>query len=66
MSFFADRGHKQIIAGYYDVDDLSNFQQWDAAAKDVPGVLGFMYTTWQSRFNLLEQYGQAMRGGASR
>jgi hypothetical protein len=66
LRFFSDRGHKQIIAGYYDVDDLSNFQQWDQAAQSIPGVFGFMYTTWQSKFSLLERYGQAMRGGASR
>ncbi len=66
LSFFAGRGHKQIIAGYYDVDDLTNFQQWDQAARDVPGVIGFMYTTWQSKYNLLEQYGQAMQGKTGR
>jgi hypothetical protein len=66
LSFFADRGHEQIIAGYYDGDDLTNFQQWDQAARNVRGVFGFMYTTWQSKFNLLEQYGQAMRRSAKR
>ncbi len=66
LSFFAGRGHKQIIAGYYDVDDLTNFQQWDQAARDVPGVIGFMYTTWQSKYNLLERYGQAMQGETGR
>ena len=30
---FADRGHKQVIAGYYDVDDLGGFTDWDAKAK---------------------------------
>jgi hypothetical protein len=66
LSFFADRGHKQLIAGYYDGDDLTNFQQWDQAARNVRGVVGFMYTTWQSKYGLLEQYGQAMRGSVSR
>ena len=60
-SFFAGRGHRQIIAGYYDADDLSNFQQWDSAARDVDGVIGFMYTTWQAKFRLLEKYGEAIR-----
>jgi hypothetical protein len=64
LSFFADRGHKQLIAGYYDGDDLTNFQQWDQAARNVNGVIGFMYTTWQSKYGLLEHYGQAMRGTA--
>ena len=60
LAFFADRGHRQLIAGYYDVDDLSNFQSWDAAARDVKGVIGFMYTTWASKYGLLETYGEAM------
>ena len=37
LTFFDGRGHRQLIAGYYDVDDLSNFQTWDAAARDIPG-----------------------------
>ena len=61
LKFFADRGHSQIIAGYYDGDDLSNFQQWDAAARQVKGVAGFMYTTWQAKYGLLERYGKAIR-----
>jgi hypothetical protein len=62
LRFFADRGHSQVIAGFYDVDDLSNFQQWDAAASGVKGIAGFMYTTWQSKYGLLETYGKAMAG----
>jgi hypothetical protein len=68
LSWFAERGHPQLIAGYYDGDDLSNFRQWDAAARAVPGVAGFMYTTWANKYGLLEAYGKAMspesgRGG---
>jgi hypothetical protein len=59
LKFFADRGHPQVIAGYYD-GDLSNFKKWDAAAKGVPGVRGFMYTTWAHNFGLLEDYGRAL------
>jgi hypothetical protein len=62
LDWFARRGHSQIIAGYYDADDLSNFRTWNAAAKGVPKISGFMYTTWQSKFELLEKYGNAMRG----
>jgi hypothetical protein len=61
LRFFAGRGHRQIIAGYYDGEDLVNFQQWDSAAREVPGVVGLMYTTWQSKYGLLEKYGEAMR-----
>jgi hypothetical protein len=61
LEFFAGLGHRQVIAGYYDVDDLSNFQQWDSAARNVKGIAGFMYTTWQAKYGLLVKYGEAMR-----
>ncbi len=59
LKFFADRGHSQIIAGYYD-DGLGNFRKWDAAARGVPNVVGFVYTTWQGKYADLEEYGKAM------
>jgi hypothetical protein len=61
LGFFAGRGHRQLIAGYYDVDDLSNFRTWDAAARDVKDVIGFMYTTWAAKYGLLERYADAMK-----
>jgi hypothetical protein len=60
LKWFDQRGHGQIIAGYYD-GDLKNFQKWHAAAKDIPGVRGFMYTTWKHKFTHLEAYGKALR-----
>jgi hypothetical protein len=62
LAIFAGRGHRQIIAGYYDADDLSDLDKWKSAARGVDGVVGFMYTTWQSKFGLLEWYGEALRG----
>jgi hypothetical protein len=59
-AFFAGRGHTQLIAGYYDVDDLSGFTAWDAAVRGIPKVNGFMYTTWGSKYGLLEAYGKAI------
>jgi hypothetical protein len=55
LKFFADRGHQQIIAGYYDgpLDDLG---KWLAAAKGVRGVEGVMYTTWRNDFSQLEKF----------
>ena len=59
LEFFAHRGHEQVLAGYYDGDD--NFPTWDAAARGVPKVIGFMYTTWQNRYEDLERYGKLLR-----
>lgn len=61
LKFFADRGQKQILSGFYDSKDLQRgFGRWNDAARDVPGVSGFMYTTWQHQFGMLEEYGKAI------
>lgn len=61
LDFFAARGHRQVLAGYYDGDD--NLGTWDAASRGVPGVFGFMYTTWQNRYDDLGRYGKALVEG---
>jgi hypothetical protein len=61
LKFFAERGHGQVIAGYYDAG-VSNFDKWLAAAKGTPKVVGFMYTTWQHKYDDLEAIGARMRG----
>jgi hypothetical protein len=61
LRFFADRGHKQVIAGFYDVSNLSGFTNWDAARKGVPRVDGFMYTTWGQNYGLMGEYGKAIK-----
>jgi hypothetical protein len=61
LEFFAARGHRQVLAGYYDANDLSSFTKWDAAARSVKGADGFMYTTWRAKYDLLDSYGAAMK-----
>jgi hypothetical protein len=61
LEFFAGRGHRQVIAGFYDTPDLSGFTGWDRAARGIKGVDGFLYTTWQGSYGLLDRYGEAMR-----
>src|SRR5256885_1666975 len=50
MKFFADRGNKIIMAGYYD-QDPGRVTQWLDSAKKVDGVIGVMYTTWQHKYS---------------
>lgn len=59
LAFFSGRGHRQLIAGYYDSDD--NYSTWDAAARSTSLIYGFMYTTWQNRFGDMEKYGKSLR-----
>jgi hypothetical protein len=67
-AFFADRGLKQILSGYYDGDeDGSGVAKWLAATKDVPGIVGAMYTTWEDRYDAMRAWaGKAWGGGSGR
>jgi hypothetical protein len=55
LKFFADRGNQQVIAGYYDAKP-EQIRDWLAAAKDLPGVIGVMYTTWEHKYADLEKF----------
>jgi hypothetical protein len=61
LKFFAERGHQQLIAGYYD-GPLDNTRKWLQTAKDtkVPGILGVMYTTWGNRYDELEAFAKML------
>jgi CubicO group peptidase (beta-lactamase class C family) len=50
LRWFAGRGHRQVIAGYYDGDSRQNIRMWLKAMEGVVNVDGMMYTTWQSDF----------------
>jgi hypothetical protein len=57
LQFFSGRGHRQVIAGYYD-SKVERLKDHLAAAKDVPGVVGIMYTTWKRNYRDLETFAQ--------
>jgi hypothetical protein len=63
LRFFSQRGHRQIIAGYYD-SELSELEDWLAAARGVPGVVGVMYTTWKHRYDDLEKFAAIVKARA--
>ena len=60
LKFFADRGNRQILCGFYD-NDLSEWQQWLDSGKKVNGVVGYMYTTWRNDYSKLEKFAQMGR-----
>jgi len=59
LPFFAGRGHKQVLAGYYDGDPL-RIGLWLAEARKVQGVIGVMYTTWKHDYSKLEEFAKAV------
>jgi hypothetical protein len=62
LSFFAGRGHAQILAGFYDAPP-DRIRPWLTAVRRVNGPRGVMYTTWRSDFSQLEAFAKAAWGG---
>ena len=62
LPFFGGRGHRQVLAGFYD-HDPKRITDWLRAAEGVPGVDGVMYTTWRGDFSQLEAFAKAGWGG---
>lgn len=61
--FFASRGHRQILAGYYDAPpEQFGDRQWLADLAGVPGISGVMYTPWSTGYDQLEAWAQHVWG----
>ncbi len=58
--FFAQRGHDQVLAGFYDAP-VEQIRGWLQAAQG-QRVIGVMYTTWQNDFSQLEAFAKAAWG----
>jgi hypothetical protein len=63
LPFFAGRGHRLLLAGYYDAPP-ERVTGWLDAAKAAGGAAGVMYTTWQSRYGDLERFAEIVRAHA--
>lgn len=62
--FWADRGHKQVLCGYYDVPPAQAYDPaWLAKTKGIPGILGVMYTPWSTGYENLEAWARVVWGG---
>ena len=62
LKFFSERGHRQILATYYDAGNWKQgTQKWLTAAEGVPGIDGIMYTTWSNDYRHLEEFMQIVR-----
>jgi hypothetical protein len=61
VPWFAGRGHRQVIAGYYD-GRPDGIRAWLADDGSVRGLEGAMYTTWEPRYDDLEAFAQAAWG----
>jgi len=63
LAWFAGRGHRLLIAGYYD-EAPERVRDWlDAARPHGASVAGVMYTTWRRRYDDLERFAEIVRAG---
>jgi hypothetical protein len=62
LKFFADRGHRQVIAGYYD-GNPAKVKEWLKAAAPYDGVEAVMYTTWRNNYRDMESFFRFAQGG---
>lgn len=60
MQHFAGRGHRQILAGYYD-GPPERIADWLSEASKVDGVVGVLYTTWRRNYDDLEAFAAAVK-----
>jgi hypothetical protein len=63
LRWFAGRGHRMLIAGYYDRNP-ARVRDWLDAARDVPSVTGIMYTTWHDEYKDLERFAHLLATSA--
>jgi hypothetical protein len=61
LRFFAARGHRQVVCGFYDGDPESARWMVDQS-RGIRGVTGIMYTTWRGDYSQLEAFADAARG----
>ncbi len=62
LKHFAEQGFRTLIACYYDAPNLDEVKGWQSLAKETNGVTGFMYTTWERRYDLLGAFGDLLWG----
>jgi hypothetical protein len=56
-------GLRQILSGYYDSDeDGAAIAEWLRNTKDVPGIVGAMYTTWENKYGAMQPWAKQAWG----
>ena len=60
LRHFAGLGHRQILAGYYD-GPVAAIRGWLRDGREVKGIAGVMYTTWQHRYGDLEAFARYLQ-----
>lgn len=61
LKFFAERGHRQLLAGYYDADAQQIGRWLDTVRQQrISGITGVMYTTWKQDYSHLAEFAEVV------
>jgi hypothetical protein len=66
LYWFSMRGHEQVLCGYYDspADQKGeHIRGWLKEGEGIPGIVGAMYTTWQTKYDAMDDWAKAAWGG---
>ncbi|MDR0871727.1 MAG: carbohydrate binding domain-containing protein [Planctomycetaceae bacterium] len=59
---FAQRGHQQMLAGYYDAEPVKErIRQWMQDVSPDEKLRGVIYTTWTNNYGPLERFAEAVK-----
>ncbi|TWU42218.1 hypothetical protein [Novipirellula artificiosorum] len=61
MKFFSGQGFRTLASCYYDADDLEQVRLWFKIVKGTQGARGMMYTPWEKKYELLDDFGDLIR-----
>jgi hypothetical protein len=60
-AFASQSDHTHVVAGYYDDPSLRTTRNWLDSAREVDGVIGYMYTTWRQDYDRVEAFANLCR-----
>jgi len=60
LAWFANRGHHQLLAGYYD-SPPERILPWLQSARGVNNIDAVMYTTWENNYADLERFAEIVK-----
>jgi hypothetical protein len=56
LTFFQSRGHKTMVAAFYDHDVTEDAAAWKKTLQNTGPIEGVMYTTWTNDYSQLEAF----------
>ncbi|MGC9004021.1 MAG: carbohydrate binding domain-containing protein [bacterium] len=64
LEFFSQQGFKTLIACYYDAPNLDYVKGWLELSRKYKNITGFMYTTWDRKYELVKDFAELLWGQA--